>query len=62
MEDLGFITPITKLTDWVNTLAFSRKAGGGLHICLNPRSLNQCIKRTHHMTPTLEEITNRLSG
>ena len=28
----------------------------------DPRSLNQCIKRTHHKTPTLEEITNRLSG
>ena len=62
MEDLGVITSITEPTDWVNALAFSRKASGGLRVCLDPRSLNQCIKRTHHKTPTLEEITNRLSG
>ena len=58
MEDLGVITSITEPTDWV----FSKKASGGLRVCLDPRSLNQCIKRTHHKTPTLEEITNRLSG
>ena len=62
MEDLGVITSITEPTDWVNALAFSRKASGGLRVCLDPRSLNQCIKRTHHKTPTLEEITNRLTG
>ena len=60
MEDLG-VTSITEPTDWVNALAFSRKASGGLQVCLDPRSLNQCIKRTHHKTPTLE-ITNRLSS
>ena len=62
MEDLGVITSITEPTDWVNALAFSRKASGGLRVCLDPRSLNQCIKRTYHKTPTLEEITNCLSG
>ena len=52
---------IMEPTDWANALVFIRKASGGLHICLNPRSLNQCIKRTHHKTPTLE-TTNHLSG
>ena len=52
MEDRGVITSITEPTDWVNALAFSRKASGGLRVCLDPRSLNQCIKRTHQKTPT----------
>ena len=62
MENLGVITPVSEPTDWVNALAFSRKASGGMRVCLDPRSLNQCLKRTHHKTPTVEEITNRLSG
>ncbi|KAK7088654.1 hypothetical protein V1264_022553 [Littorina saxatilis] len=62
MENIGVITPVTEPTDWVNALAFSRKASGGLRVCLDPRALNQCIKRTHHKTPTIKEITNRLSG
>ena len=35
MEDLGVITSITEPTDWVNALAFSRKASGGLRVCLD---------------------------
>ncbi|KAK7105819.1 hypothetical protein V1264_017151 [Littorina saxatilis] len=61
MENIGVINPVTEPTDWVNALAFSRKPSGGLRVCLDPRSLNQCIKRTHYKTPTIE-ITNCLSG
>ena len=61
-ENLGVITSITEPTDWVNALAFSRKGSGDLRVCLDPRSMNQCIKRTHHKTPAQEEITNCLSG
>ena len=62
MEDLGVITKVDGPTDWVNSLAFSRKANGGLRVCLDPKDLNRAIKRTYHKTPTLEEITNKLSG
>ena len=63
MEDLEIIAPVTEPTDyWVNARAFSGKSSGGLRVCLDPRAPNRCIKRTHHKTPTVEEITNRLSG
>ena len=62
MENLDVIPKVTEPTDWVNALAFSRKQSGGLRVCLDPRALNKCIKRTHHKTPTVEEITNRLNG
>lgn len=62
MEEMDVITKETEPTDWLNALAFSRKASGALRVCLDPRALNECIKRTHHKTPTLEEITNRLNG
>lgn len=62
MEKTGVIIPVQEPTDWVNSLAFSRKSSGGLRVCLDPKDLNKSIKRTHHKTPTLEEITNRFSG
>ena len=62
MEAIGVIEPIDEPTDWVNALAFSRKASGGLRVCLDPKELNKNIKRTHHKTPTIEEITNKLNG
>ena len=62
METLGVITPVEGPTDWVNSLAFSRKPSGKLRVCLDPKDLNRNIKRTYHKTPTIEEITNRFSG
>ena len=62
MEKSGVIESVDEPTDWVNALAFSRKNSGGLRVCLDPKELNKSIKRTYHKTPTLEEITNKLSG
>ncbi|XP_063959342.1 uncharacterized protein K02A2.6-like [Lytechinus pictus] len=62
MEDIGVITKVTEPTDWVSSLAVSRKANGKLRICLDPKNLNRATKRTHHKTPTLEEITHKMSG
>ncbi|GFR94855.1 transposon Ty3-I Gag-Pol polyprotein [Elysia marginata] len=40
MEQLGVIRKENEPTDWVNSLAFSRKANGKLRICLDPKDLN----------------------
>ena len=58
----GIITPVEEPTDWVSSLAYSRKANGKLRICLDPKDLNAAIKRDHYKTPTVEEITHKLAG
>lgn len=64
MQQLGVIEPVpeTETTEWLNSLAFSRKESGKLRICLDPRNLNTAVKRTYHRTPTLEEVTHKLAG
>ena len=62
MQELGVIKRVTEPTDWVSSLAVSRKSNGRLRVCLDPKDLNRACKRTHHKTPTLEEITHNLSG
>ena len=62
MQDKGIIRSISEPTEWVNSLAYSRKSNGQLRICLDPKDLNNSIRRGHHHTPTLEEITHKLSG
>jgi len=37
------------------------KKDGSLRICLDPKDLNKAIKRSHHKTPTQEEITHKLA-
>ena len=38
------------------------KPNGRLRLCLNPKNLNDTIKRDHYKTPTVEEITHQLAG
>ncbi|XP_048257540.1 uncharacterized protein K02A2.6-like [Haliotis rufescens] len=62
MEKIKVIAKVTEPTDWVSSLAYSRKASGKLRVCLDPKDLNTAIKRPHYKTPTLEEITHKFSG
>jgi len=62
MEQLGVIEKVTQPTDWVNSLAYSRKSNGKLRVCLDPRDLNKAIRRVHHNTPTIEEIAHQFAG
>ena len=62
MVDQEIIRPITEPTDWVNSLTYASKANGKLRICLDPKDLNKAIRRCHHRTPTLEEMTHQLAG
>ena len=67
----GVIVPEVEPTDWVNSLLIVEKKGKdskqkinekNLRICIDPRSLNEAIKRPHFSSNTLEEITSRLTG
>ena len=62
MENQDIIARVTQPTDWVNSLVIREKANGRLRLCLNPKDRNKAIKRELHPTPTLEEITAKLTG
>ena len=62
MVSLGVIKPVTEPTDWVSSVAYSQKSNGRWRVCLDPKNLNQAVKRSHHHTPTLEEITHKFKG
>ena len=62
MVELDVIERISKPTDWVSSLAYSRKSSWKIRICLDPKNLNEAIRRPHYPTPTLEEMTYKLEG
>ena len=53
---------MTEPTDWVSSLAYSHKKDESLRICQDPRHLNTVLRRPHHETPTIEEITRHFTG
>ena len=62
MEKMDVIEKVEKSTDWVNAAVVVEKPNGKLHVCLDPRPLNQAIKHKHHRLPTAEELISQMSG
>ena len=62
LEEKGVIVSVDSPTDWVNNLVVTKKKNGSIRICLDPKSLNQAIKREHFTLPTPAEVQAKLSG
>ena len=56
------IIPVTEPTNWVSSLAYAWKVDGDLRSCLYTTYLKKSIRWDHYRTPTLEYISNELSG
>ena len=56
MERLNVIEKIDEPTEWVNSMAVVVKPNGKLRICIDPRDLNQAIRREYYPMTTIEEI------
>jgi transposase InsO family protein len=58
----GVISKVDEPTDWVNSLVIVEKKNGTLRLCLDPKDLNQAIKREHYMIPTAEDVSSKLAN
>ena len=60
IQRLGVIKKVTEPTPWVSSLVTARKPNGQLRVCLDPKDLNEALKRSHYPTPTIDEILPEL--
>ncbi|XP_038052821.1 uncharacterized protein LOC119725487 [Patiria miniata] len=61
MEQQGVIRKVTHHTDWCSSITTNLKQDGTLRVCLDPKRLNQSLKRCPHKIPTLEELNPAFS-
>ena len=61
MERDGIIVPVSEPTEWISAMVAVRKANKGIRICIDPKPLNQVIKRNHFPLPTIEDIIPELA-
>jgi len=62
MERFDIISKVTEPTDWVNSLVTVEKADGSLRVCLDPKDLNNAIKRPHYPMKTIEDVLPDLAN
>ena len=57
----GILAPVKEPTPWVSSLAVATKKSGALRVCIDPRPLNEALKRETYQIPILDEILPELS-
>ena len=57
----GILAPVEEPTPWVSSLAVATKKSGALRVCIDPRPLNEALKRETYQIPVLDEILPELS-
>ena len=61
LQSLGIIEKVTEPTPWVSSLVTVQKPNGQIRVCIDPKDLNQVLRRSRYPTPTIEEILPELS-
>lgn len=62
MQRASIITKVTEPTDWVSPVVIVRKKDGKIRVCIDPRNINECLKREHYIMPRREDIEADLAG
>jgi len=62
MQQDGVIADVDQPTDWVSNLVIAQKKDSSLRLCLDPKPLNEAIKRENYMIPTPQDVLSKLSG
>jgi hypothetical protein len=60
MESINVIEKVNEPTDWVSAIVIVEKPNKDLRICLDPKHLNENIKRSHYELPTIELFSTKL--
>ena len=61
LENLGELTKVNEPTAWVSTVVIVTEKSGALRICIDPRLLNQALKRETHQLPILDNLIPELA-
>ena len=61
MENKGIIKKETDPTDWISSMVVVAKPNK-IRICLDPKDLNQALKRPKYQMPTLDELLPKLNN
>lgn len=62
MVDQGVIEKVDYPTDWINNMQIVESPDRSLRICLDPKPLNECIKREHFSIPKINELMAEVCG
>lgn len=61
LEGLGVISKVDEPTPWVSSVVVATKKSGALRVCIDPKPLNEALKRERYQLPVLDDLLPELS-
>ena len=61
LENLGVIAKVDEPTPWVSSVVVATKKNGALRVCIDPKPLNEALKRERYQLPVLDYLLPELS-
>jgi len=61
LHKLGILAPVTDPNPWVSCMVVVKKLNGNLRICIDPKDLNNVLKRSQYPLSTIDDILPDLS-
>ena len=58
---MEIITKVDDPTNWISSLVVATKRNGKVRLCIDPKPLNNALKRNHYPLPTIENVLPLLS-
>ena len=55
------LKPVDAPTDWVSSMVVVMKSNGKIRLCIDPKPLNQALKRNHYPLPVIDDLLPELS-
>ena len=57
LESLKVIAPVDEPTEWVSQIVVAVKKSGELRVCIDPKPLNDALKREHYQISVIDRCT-----
>ena len=61
LSNIGVIRKVDTPTDWITALVVTRKKNGKVRLCIDPKPLNEALRRNHYPLPTIDDVLPLLS-
>ena len=62
LEGINIITPVNVPTSWISATVVTLKKNGNVRLCVDPKPLNQALKRNHCPLPAIKDVLPELSN
>ena len=61
LSNIGMIQKVDTPTEWISAVVVTTKKNGKVRLCIDPKPLNEALRRNHYPLPTIDDVLPLLS-